>query len=126
MKRPNFIRIATAFIMLLSIVSSANAAIQFDFNFSGASGGTLSDAVGVNQIVFTASSVLGFRDGGTGESARLRAGDTFTDYTVIRMTQFVDSGGYVTPLAYGSEPGRAHEVTATLVFKGLQQPVTTG
>jgi hypothetical protein len=117
----NLIRNSVMLVCLSLIALPASASINFDFNFSGASGGTVANVVGVNQTVFTASSTLGFRDGGAGPVGAISAGDTFRDYTVIRMTQFVDQGGNVlTPLTYGTGPGRTHELTARLVFDGLQ------
>lgn len=98
------------------------ADVLFDYNFS-AIDGSLANVVGVDESSFLASSILGFRDlDGSGD---ISDDDTFQDYTMIRVTAFLDPGGDALQAdAYGthSDPARVrtHEITIKTAFHGKQ------
>jgi hypothetical protein len=92
---------------------------EYTLNFSGASGGTLPNLQHVNETQFLAGSILGFHD--LDHSHSITSGDTFQDYTMIRFHTFSDvNGNNITPLPYGSGPGRTHEITVKAAFSGVQ------
>jgi len=114
--------IAAAVLSLCAQVSQAG--VLWDANFSGASGGAVANIAGIEEASFLASSILGFHD--NDGSGGISKDDTFTDYTVIRITEFLDAGGgVITPLAYGTGPGRTHELTIVTSFSGIQTVTPT-
>jgi hypothetical protein len=117
MKTCTYSFVAAAILAVFTNV--ATAAVNWDFNLSGASGGTVANIENVNEVQFLASSILGFRDGGVGGAGTISVGDTFQDYTVIRLTVMTDQGGNeVDPSTYGS--GGTHEITVKMAFSGVQ------
>src|SRR5437588_7993167 len=99
----------------LGMSAKANAAITFDFNFSGAtalSGAPIANATGISQMSFTGSSILGVQHAAGNTGPTIGTGDTFTDYTMIRIELFKSPGGAnVTPLGYGAGLGSTNEIT---------------
>src|SRR4051812_24355240 len=90
---------------VLACSSQVQASISWDFNLSGASGGAVANITNVNEAQFLASSTLGFRD--RDGSGGISTGDTFQDYTVLRLSNFTDAtSSNVTPATYGTGPGR--------------------
>jgi PEP-CTERM motif len=92
-------------------------------NFSGASGAlggpTIPNLQHVDEIQFLAGSILGFRDNDS--SGGISTGDTFRDYLMLRFHTINNvSGNNITPLTYGTGPGRTHEMTVKAAFSGVQ------
>jgi hypothetical protein len=99
--------------------NAQGAPVVYDWNFFGASGGTVPNIVGIDDAQLLAGSILGFRD--LDASGGISTGDTFQDYSMIRITGFTGpGGGNVTPLTYGTGPGRDHEITIKMAFHGHQ------
>ena len=92
---------------------------DYTLNFSGASGGAIPNLQHVDEVQFLAGSILGFHD--NDHSGNISRGDTFQDYLMVNFTRFTDVNTQnITPLTYGSGPGRTHEITAKVAFSGEQ------
>ena len=104
---------------LVLLASNASAGVVWDFNFSGATGGAIANITGISSAQGLASSILGFHD--TDGSGDITTGDRFEDFTVIRLSTFIDdASGDLTPGTYGSGNGRTHEITIVTKFSGVQ------
>ena len=96
---------------------------DYTLNFSAASGAlggpTIPNLQHVDEMQFLASSILGFRD--IDRSGGISTGDRFQDYLMLRFhTINNSSGSSITPLTYGTRPGRTHEMTVKAAFSGVQ------
>ena len=92
---------------------------DYTLNFSGASGGAIPNLQHVDEMQFLAGSILGFRD--HDRSGGISTGDTFQDYLTLRFHTINNvSGNNITPLTYGTGPGRTHEMTVKAAFSGVQ------
>ena len=96
---------------------------DYTLNFSAASGAlggpTIPNLQHVDEMQFLASSILGFRD--IDRSGGISTGDRFQDYLMLRFhTINNSSGSSITPLTYGTGPGRTHEMTVKAAFSGVQ------
>jgi len=118
MRKAHWIGLALVGLLIFGS-SDARAAVIWDWNFSGASGGTVANVDDINEAEFLAGSFLGFND--LDASGGITKGDTFRDYTLIRINGMTDvGGGNITPLTYGTGAGRDHEVTIKTIFSGKQ------
>jgi PEP-CTERM motif len=111
--------IAAGFAGSAQALTSVGPVNDYTLNFSGASGGAVPNLQHVDEIQFLAGSILGFRD--TDRSGGISTGDTFRDYLTLRFHTITNSSGSnITPLTYGTGPGRDHEMTVKAAFSGVQ------
>ncbi|MEW6487392.1 MAG: PEP-CTERM sorting domain-containing protein [Thermodesulfobacteriota bacterium] len=114
----------------LALASTGAFAVSLDsytLNFSAASsllGAAIPDLNNVDEWGFVANSVVAFQDNDS--SGGLSAGDTFYDWVAVRVHSFFDSStDTITPLTYGTGPGRDHEITLIARFGGIQTTANT-
>jgi hypothetical protein len=100
---------------------------DYVLNFSQAGvleGAVLPDLLAVDEWQFLARSIVAFNDNDA--SGGISTGDTFDDFVALRITGMTDvADNDITPLTYGSGPGRDHEMTVLAEFNGVQTSPNT-